>query len=52
MHESRTIKIISLGERIGADAYDVDPHDVAHAILARLLAPEPPAGPPAPDQCS
>jgi anti-sigma28 factor (negative regulator of flagellin synthesis) len=37
MDESRTIKMQALRERLDRDEYEIDPHKVADAIVARLL---------------
>jgi anti-sigma28 factor (negative regulator of flagellin synthesis) len=40
MDESRTMKMHLLQERIERDEYEVDPHAVADAIVARLSSPK------------
>jgi anti-sigma28 factor (negative regulator of flagellin synthesis) len=38
MDESRTMKMQSIRERLERDEYEVDPREVADAIVARLLS--------------
>jgi Anti-sigma-28 factor, FlgM len=45
MDESRTMKLHALQERIEREEYDVDPHQVADAIVERLLSARNPASP-------
>ena len=50
MEDETMIRVHDIRERIDRSEYDVDPRQIAAAILARLVG-EPPAGDPSP-QCS